>query len=438
MTNALPRWPTVLLITLLLTGFIWLLPFKRSFFLPSLPLLGYGLWLLATQTRRLLTDPATRLLGQFSLAVALPLLLATPFALDPPKTALMALFAGLLWLMGVGAMDLVRRFQLTLWVQYALFAVLLFWCIDGLWQALWGQDLFGFPRSHRLGGYFSHPPKFGWYLGMLSGLLLLPTLSWLRLGPWQTLLFALVLSVIFLANTRAAWLATIMVLLVWFRWQPRAQLSSLKQLSSVRQLLSLKKPLQTWPLLLLCVLTANLYAFDATFAQRIHSSIPGDWSFDTVNTALGQRPLLWQFAWQQIQASPWLGTGVNTFERLSFYATQAGAPIMLFQPHAHQLLLDVWLVSGLPGLLGLGWISLRLIAHWRTAPEASKRRALPLLATLAIIWFPLNTHRDFYASEAMHLTWWLLALGLAALMPAVTSDELSPTGSQPAHPGTKA
>ncbi|WP_439135937.1 O-antigen ligase family protein [Pseudomaricurvus sp.] len=400
-----------LLLTALLTGFVSLLVYRRSYFIPSVFLLLFSFWLLCVCRRELLQDPAVRLLGIFTLSVSVPLLLAVPTAIDPEKTALMAVMCVALWLVGSAAIWLVRRFSLILWVQYALFGVLLFWCLDGLWQAVYGVDLFGVPRSQRLGGFFTQPNKFGWYIGMLSGLLLLPTLSWLRIGWAQLPLFLLVIAVVILGNTRASWIVCCLVLTIWTVWRLR----------TVQQ--DWRKNKRYAGLMLLPLITVgSVYALDASFSSRLESTLPTHWTFEAINTAFGQRPLLWQFALQHITETPFWGHGVNAFEFLSREAVQSGSPRLLFQPHAHQMVLDIWLVSGPLGLICLLYAVIRLFRAWFSASDARQRLALPLLATVFLIWFPLNTHRDFFASEAMHITWWLLALGLAALMPGVRGD----------------
>lgn len=394
------------LLTFLLTGFVSLLFYRRSYFIPSTVLLLFSLWLLCFHYRSLLKDPAVRLLGVFSLAVSVPLLCALPTAIDPEKTALMAVMSGALWLVGSAAIWLVRRYSLVLWVQYALFGILLFWCLDGLWQAINGTDLFGVPRAERLGGFFTQPNKFGWYFGMLGGLLLLPTLSWLKIGRWQLVLFPLVIAVVVLGNTRASWIVCCLVLIIWFAWRIFGSGQGWRQ-----------NKRYSWLLLFPLITVGSVYALDNSFSSRLESTVPAYWTFEAINDAFGQRPLLWRFAVQNIIEHPFWGHGVNAFEFLSREAVQAGSPKVLFQPHSHQMLLDIWLVSGPLGLLGVTYAVVRIAQAWLAASDDCKLLALPLLATVMLIWFPLNTHRDFFASEAMHITWWLLALGLAALVP---------------------
>ncbi len=400
-----------LLLTLWLTGFVSLLCYRRSYFIPSGVLLLFSLALWIRYGHELWRDPAVRLLGVFSLAVVAPLLLVWPAALAPAKTLMSAAMVAAMWLVGCSAIWLLRRFQLTLWVQYAVFAILLFWTLDGLWQAIFGVDWFGVTRSERLGAFFTSPNKFGWYIGMLSGLLLLPTLTWCRLGIWQWLLMMLVLAVVFLGNTRAAWIVCALTLgLRWWYLPGRG---------------GRRYGWLLLPLVLPLVTVGSVYALDNSFSQRLQSTWPDYWSFEALNQALAYRPALWRFAVEQITLHPWFGQGVNAFEHLSLHAYEQGSPRYLYQPHAHQLLLEIWLVTGPLGLLALGWGCSRLWRAWQQAPVTARHQALPLLGTCALFWFPFNTHRDFYASEAMHMTWWLLALGLAALVPHQYSSQYS-------------
>ena len=95
--------------------------------------------------------------------------------------------------------------------------------------------------------------------------------------------------------------------------------------------------------------------------------------------------------------------------------------------HAHQIVLEVLSETGAIGLLL--WIAgaVAAIRTWRRAHVAARRRALAPALALAVMCFPLNTHLAFYSASAWGLLfWWLIALYVAAIAPALVEH-----GSEP-------
>ncbi len=68
------------------------------------------------------------------------------------------------------------------------------------------------------------------------------------------------------------------------------------------------------------------------------------------------RFLLWSVAWKQIVSNPVMGTGLDSYRLL----IPKNAPVVLLNSmHCHNIFLNLWLETGLFGVLSFVWISLR-------------------------------------------------------------------------------
>lgn len=195
-------WP-VLLIGLALAA----LPFARSveLFIFIMALLGARAFV--KQGRTLAWSGGGRLFSVLFLLLWLPMLLSIPDAIQSDKTLLGALsyprfyFAGL-FVLQVMAEEKARRRLLKL----SAF-LLLFWLADALVQLFFQRDLFGYQYlPGRLNALFGEESKrFGYVLAVLSPLLFeYVRRQWPR---WAQVAVALiVLVVVLLAGSRAAWI----------------------------------------------------------------------------------------------------------------------------------------------------------------------------------------------------------------------------------------
>jgi O-antigen ligase len=120
-------------------------------------------------------------------------------------------------------------------------------------------------------------------------------------------------------------------------------------------------------------------------------------------------------------AHPVNGVGVRGF-RVA-YADHAAADDPWLRPeqggaalHPHQVLLELFAETGVPGLLAWLLAAAVAIRAWRLADPATRERALAPALALAAMLFPLNTHFAFYSSFWGLLFWWLLALYATALV----------------------
>ncbi len=407
MSSMLAAWPSSsqekrdVLFGVLLSASIWLLPFSRSFHLVLLALLVIGLYRAFANRECFQSSAATRLWTACNACFALPILWSA-FAMGESEKPL-ELFAlqVCLFVAGFVVMDVVKNPKtMAIFHQIAMW-VLLFWTLDLLIQVSFGADIFGYANEPRPGIYFSSHFKFGLYYASLSPLLLFnPTVRrwplWLKL-----VLSASMLATVLFCNTRSAWLVFGFASTPWF-------LSLLKQGG-----LSTKQ-------LLLLVLSVPLMVFmlafaSADFQTRLMTFAPMLDGLQGVRQVIPIRSDLWGNLSDVIDAHYFWGSGAGNFEKayVAYSDVSLGPPKIY--PHAHQVIVDLWVGTGLMGVFA--WLLLHgiLFRHYFNASTQAKTLALPFLLIPLVTWLPFNSHRNIFGSELMQFTWLWLAMGVGLL-----------------------
>ena len=284
--------------------------------------------------------------------------------------------------------------------------ILAAWLLDGLVQAATGWSLGGPATADRLSGVFGADNlKLGLVLASLAPFLLVAAGERFGHAGWA-LSAALLLVVVLLAGTRAAWLTLGLVLAAsaWFRFPGRRGLVGLALGAGVVAALALAT-----------IGSDKL----RDRVERTGAALAGDPA--GVDHALSGRLPIWSTALRMAAAHPVNGVGVRGFR--DAYPTYAAPddPWLADSDHhagyhAHQLVLEVLSETGLLGAIcWLGGAALAWRA-WRFAtPEARRRAGAPALALAATV-FPLNTHLAFYSTFWGGLTLLLAALYAGSLL----------------------
>ncbi len=381
-------------IALLLSSFVWVLPWSRTFQLSVLVLAITSIVLLVRDRQRWWA-PGAQSWCTMNLLAAAALALSAAFSDHPGKPLELAGFQLFLLLAGMPVLIWARDDAIWRKLQLCLFAIIGFWIVDGLFQAMMGFDLFGMPRTERLGGYFSHPDKFGFYISMLCAWVLFapPVRQWSL--PLQSVIYLLCLAITIFGNTRAGWVSFILISAVWL------YLNRGKLLAS------------PW---LLCLVPAGIavagwwLVSDPQVSKRIAATIPQSFDVEGLSAVIPIRAQLWAQAWTQFMDNLWLGTGAGNY---MLHLPESWAGTNLEQPYTHQVVLEILAGSGIIGSLlfiAAAVVFFRLVwrADYRSLAE-HQRPLVPLLI-LACAWFPVNTHRELFSSEMMVLTWMTIAL----------------------------
>lgn len=386
-------------------AFFALLPFGRSYTAPALVLAVVGLVYLVKGRE---PEQRARILLLAGL-LYLPAMASELLAVDVTK-ALQGLWPFLLYpLLGMGVLAVLRDgtgFR-RVFQGVALLTFLLL--LDGTWQGLFGVGLAGVPFGvgvERAGSVFSSPAKYGYYVAHL-GVFSVLALLFMRVRVVVFLGFVVMASLgVWFGGSRSGWLIFYPVALVatafcLWRWRARPEAK----------------------ILLVTVMVAAVSVAvslgSGKIRERLDSTVSDALSADEMAKAVGPRGEIWRASLGVIGSRPLLGNGVSGFKREytghwregDVYRASGVVP-----NYSHQVVLEFLVVSGVIGLAGFGLAWALLIRAWRRQPDGEIRKiaAVPLV-TLALLWLPVSTHREFFSSEMSLVTWMLMAAGLAAL-----------------------
>lgn len=365
-----------------------------------------ALWQTLRAPRVLVTDPPVRLLGLLFLCIWLPELASLTDAVDPHRAVSTAaaylhyFFAGMFMVQALRDDATRRRLEM------AVFAIVTFWCADGLLQFLAGHDLFGYPyRPEQLSGMF-YPHE---CLGHTVAVLIPFYLEFIRRHAagrqWLWLLAALAFVIVLLSGKRVAWMMAILGCAGYGAFlYARFRTISLRALAA--------------PLVLTLAAVVLLIWQHRPLDRRIDVSMglfSGDWQ--TINRATAHRLPVWRTALKMFEHNWINGVGPRGFRYV--YADYA-APHDFYlrhgrhgQTHPHQFLLEIGAETGVIGLAGFALFWAGLIRLGRRAMR-QQPDALPWVLGAAIAWFPLNAHMALYGSFWSSVAWWLLAAAVAA------------------------
>lgn len=321
---------------------------------------------------------------------------------------------GLAGLMGLGAAGLARDSGASRVAQVLVVVAVISWLLDGSLQLFTGSNIAGrgleTPDGPRLTAYFTHPMKFGFFIGMLA---LLPAffLAQRRRG---LLLGAGVLTLAGLLTMAGGSRFGLLTFLLG------------AGLFSLLQSLSLP-PLQrrliwiTGPLLLLLAI-AIAYQTSNVFSVRIEQTaqVLGGLSYDTVNKATSYRLDIWYPTVALARDHLLFGVGPGQFtEAVKPYLAPDNiyARMNIDIMHTHQVMLETWVTTGFVGLLAFLGYYAWLVREMARHANARASMGWAALLVFALMWFPLGTQNNFYASEMTLFSFYLLGIGFGWLKP---------------------
>jgi O-antigen ligase len=396
-------WPALLMIAVII-----LLPFERWSGLPVLVMSVIGLVLVIRQGATLWSRPEVRLLVLLWLCYWLPMVIGSLDAVMPSKSWINTLAAVRFLLVGLFAIHYLapKEQRLRLW-QWSAWLVLV-WTFDALVQSVFGTNLFGMETSEdRLNGIFGPTNmKLGPVLAVFSPLLLeYSRRYWPR---WAFVAcFGLLLTVILVIGTRAAWVIytviTLCYLVLYAGRHPGRWLRSL-----------------AWVSFLILSVGLTAYQLSPDLEQRFDRSMlffSGD--RDEMDLALSRRVPIWQTSARMALDHPLNGVGPRGFRHAYMDYSDADDPWNnpdsgQGAAHAHQLILEVATETGLVGLIGLIAALVLALRQWRSWNPLQRAGSLPFAVALFGMLFPFNTHLAFYSTFWSLVFWWLVVLYCAA------------------------
>ena len=423
--------PDARLATGLLLAVVALLPAEPLHHVPLIALAMLGAVRLVAG-RAQLGSLESRFLVVVFLCMWLPMLASLPDAVNPAESIRKAASLCIYFLSGVYAVGAYSRFRELDWVMVGVTIILVFWCLDALWQFLVGADWFGVPYE---GGRLPGPFRVGRIGNVLAGfapLFFESVRRTRRYWRWSPVLVAPYLLVIVLSGTRAAWgvlvVVTIGYLLFLIRWSDRSSSGgprwNLGRIAAVSPAIILAVALSgyTWP--------GEAERVGKVVAERVEP-LSGLWSGDRekFEIAVRFRLSIWETA-ANMWSAHWLnGVGPRGFRYAydqynpehDYFLALGGTRGAAKDPHMQ--LLEIAAETGVFGLLGYVVLVVVFFAKLLRLERRSLISVYPYALTLIVALFPFNGHLSFYSALSAGLIWFVVIINASAF--AITSREES-------------
>lgn len=392
----------------LVFAFFFLQPIGKTLEVPFAILALLGLVVLVRNPRLLFEDQRISTYCCLSLLFLVPVVLSCFGAVNLGESARVSVGFVRILLAGFFVVRYFKSAERFRALDTAIALVIVFWLLDGVFQAVFGHDVFGgIPPKNRLASVFiKHPLKFGMMAAVFSPFLLVSAARRGALWLFPSLLLSG--GVIFWAGSRGGWVAFAVVVIGLFSYH-----------------LLVTKKISWWfvAVLLVCVVgigSAGYMAHKPLRSKVDQTLLVFKGDEKSINLAITYRVPIWRTASRMFLENPFNGVGARGFRYA--YEQYALQKDMYVEPHstaigayhAHQLLLDVAAETGGLGLLGLlgSWIVLCVV--WYRAPRENKDCMLPYGLALLAAMFPFNTHFATYSSSWSVTIFLLMALFCAA------------------------
>ena len=126
---------------------------------------------------------------------------------------------------------------------------------------------------------------------------------------------------------------------------------------------------------------------------------------------------MWRLSSELLTAHWFNGLGVGNFEAAfrPFLAPNAQPPLGIDISHPNNVLLEVFVSTGVIGFLGLLLTWAAMWRLWQQALPMQKKLALPVLMPVVAMWWPINISHSFYSPQLAAISFFFLALSIAAL-----------------------
>lgn len=268
--------------------------------------------------------------------------------------------------------------------------------LDGLWQVVTGADVFGVLPGDAPGGLrrltalYPHANHFA-----IHGLVVLPAfpvLMWHARHAWQR---------------RAAAIGLGVVIPAWWMTYSRPGLLGLAAMALVWLVAA-----RAWRAAAACVAAGAAAVLLIPPSVRAWIAAQPSW-FDALVQPL--RKEIWHAAWGMIQASPWIGLGVNTFLQ---HFNRFKLPTDLQAPaYAHNNVLHMGAEIGAIGVAAFAWLLWRIAqAAWRLLrhPDPAVRDAALAMACGAAAFLGIGLLESDLYSARSYVPFWLWVGALCA------------------------
>jgi len=372
---------------LILLLYIALLPTKSFYNIPIIILAVAGIALIYLYRNSCYENDNIKRFGLVFLCIWIPMFLSLPDAVNFQESFRKVLTFAAYYLMGVAVIFSLTDETRKQYLINGTGVLLLFWCLDAVWQSYAGSDFFGFPYdSWRLTGVFYPKARLGLILAILSPFYFEFIRHHVKKYSWLTLLLIPYIYVIILSGSKNSWgMLVISVFLYVIYLNLLGSLSRLKKSQVIIALViciagmallsnaakNIPKNRGTW------VVSMNDRA--AWIEDRMHSMVSllsGD--IDKAGATFQHRIMIWEGA-IRVASDHWInGVGPRGFRYIvddyitsddKYYISEMARG----STHPHQIVLEIMTETGMIGVIGY---LLFFYIDIERSHEADKRKKL--------------------------------------------------------------
>lgn len=402
---------------LLILSCLALFTTKAAFNLPLLVMAIAGL-VIGVRQRGIWRQPMVKEMLLLFVCLWVPIVASLPDAVMPERAVSTAIRYLGFPLAGLYVIHVLRHAWVRDRLPRIFFIMVVLWVFDGLFQFVFGVDVFGRETMGvgRLTGMFPGL-RFTHVLAVVSPLMFWMLLNSPRRSPWLRMgLFLALLLVLVVGGSRSAWLMSLVVMGVYCFVLLRDSDS--------------RKVMRYLAVGLVVMLVVVLIAFQSNAVRHRMAQTAGVFSGDLqqFDTATSNRLSIWKVGMKMFIAHPVNGVGPRGF-RYDFERHASKDNRLLQGPekgatHPHLFMLEVAAETGSIGLAGLLILFVLLLRRvWRLMPAWRDPAFAWSLAAL-VAFFPLNAHMALYGSYWGSLAWLLLVIALGMSQASSSSSSV--------------
>jgi len=403
---------------LLILLYIALLPTKSFYDIPIIILAAAGIILIYLHRNICCENGDIKRFGLVFLCIWIPMVLSLPDAVNFQESFRKTLSFAAYYLMGVAVISLLTNEVRRNYLINGIGVLLLFWCLDAIWQSYAGSDIFGFPYdSNSLTGVFYPKKRLGLTIAILSPFYFEFIRHHAKKYSWLTLLLIPYIYVIILSGNKSSW---VMLVISVFLYTIYLNISGF--------FLRLKKS-HVIIALVICIagiillsnankiISENKAIWIEGRMHSIVSLLSGD--IDNAGATFQHRIMIWEGA-IRVSRDHWInGVGPRGFRYIvddyiasddKYYISEVASS----STHPHQIFLEILTETGVIGVIGYILFFILILKEATKLIREKNYNALPWIFPLIIAVFPINMYKAFYGHYTASLIWVLIALSFTS------------------------
>ncbi len=403
---------------LLLLLYIALLPTKVFYNIPIIILAAAGVVLIYLHRDIYCKNDNIKRFGLVFLCIWIPMVLSLPDAVNFQESLRKVLSFIAYFFMGVYVISLLADETRKRYLINGTGVVLLFWCLDAVWQSYSGSNLLGFPYDRQLSGVFYPKVRLGLILAILSPFYFEFIRHHAKNYSWLALLLIPYIYVIILSGNKSSWVMLIISVFLYIIYLSLSGFFS-RRLTKTHVIIALVICFAGITLLSNTgkIIPEKKAVWIEDRMRSVVSLMSGD--FDNAGKSFQERIKIWEGA-IRVTSDHWInGVGPRGFRYIvdDYIVTDDEyfiSKVARRSTHPHQIVLEVMTETGIIGVIGYLLFFMLILKEAMKLIRVKNYDALPWIFPVIIAVFPINMYKAFYGNYTATLIWVLITLSFTS------------------------